>query len=108
MPASPRRFRGSAAIMILLLAAGLAVPRAAAAADMTAEERVAILGVYQMECAPLNARLKALLTELSQSLDGDQIAISASEKRQDLQSSGKKLWCTKARTTVVHPLERQR
>ena len=61
--------------MILLLAAGLAVPRAAAAADMTAEERVAILGVYQMECAPLNARLKA---------------------------------CAKARTTVVHPLERQR
>jgi hypothetical protein len=95
-------------MILLLLAAGLAAPRAAAAADMTAEERVAILGVYQMECAPLNARLKALLTELSQSLDGDQIAISASEKRQDLQSSGKKLWCAKARTTVVHPLERQR
>ena len=62
-------------MIILLLAAWLAVPRAAAAADMTAEERVAILGVFQMECAPLNARLKALLTELSQSLDGDQIAI---------------------------------
>ena len=84
MPASPRRFTGSAAMIILLLAAGLAVPRAAAAADMTAEERVAILGVYQMECAPLNARLKALLTELSQSLDGDQIAISASPKTPDL------------------------
>jgi hypothetical protein len=52
--------------------------------------------------------LMALLSTFTQSLDGDQIAISVSEKRQDLQSSGKKLWCAKARTTVVHPLERQR
>ena len=108
MPASARRSRGSAARVILLLAAFLAVPRAAPAADLTAEERVAILGVYQMECAPLSSRLRALLTELSQSLDGDRIAISASEKRQDLQSSGKKLWCASARKTVVLPLERQR
>jgi len=38
---------------LLLLAALLALPRAALAVDMIPEERVAILGVYEMECAPL-------------------------------------------------------
>ncbi len=92
---------------LFLLAALLAIPGAASAADMTAEERVATLGVYQMECAPLSRRLKTLMTELSESLDGDRIAISVTEKRQDLSRSGKTSWCAKARRTVVQPLERQ-
>lgn len=95
-------------LILLALAATLAVPRAAAAADMIAEERVAILGVYQMECAPLSRHAKTLLTELSESLDGDRIAVSVTEKRQDLERSGKKSWCAKARTTVVRPFEQQR
>jgi hypothetical protein len=94
--------------MIFLIAVGLDVPRAASAVEISPEDRVAILGVYQMECAPLNARLKALMTELSQSLDGDRIAVRVTEKRQDLESSGKKQWCATARKTVVKPLERQR
>ena len=93
---------------LLLLAAVLALPRTASAADITAEEKVAILGVYQMECAPLSRRAKTLLTELSESLDGDRIAVSVTEKRQDLSRSGKKSWCARARTTVVRPFERQR
>lgn len=93
---------------LFLLAALLAIPSAATAADMTAEERVAILGVYQMECAPLSPRLKTLMTELSESLDGDRIAISVTEKRQDLSRAGKRSWCAKARRTVVQPLQHQR
>lgn len=93
----------------LLFAALLSLPRAALAADdIGAEEKVAILGVYEMECAPLSRRAKALLTELSQSLDGDRIAVSVTEKRQDLSRSGKKSWCARARTTVVRPFEQQR
>jgi hypothetical protein len=104
-----RRFRGTVAMMALLfLAALLAVPRAALAVDMIPEERVAILGVYEMECAPLKRRLKPLLTELSESLNGDRIAVLVTEKRQDLQRSGKKAWCAKARATVVRPFEQQR
>jgi hypothetical protein len=94
--------------LFLLLAAWLAMPRAAPGAEISPEERVAILGVYQMECAPLNARLRARLTELAQTLDGDRIAVRVSERRRDLESSGKKLWCARARKTVVHPLERER
>jgi len=94
--------------MTLLLAAWLAMAGAAPAAEMTGEERVAILGVYQMECAPLDRRLEALLTELSQTLDGDRIAIIVSEKRGDLLRSGKKLWCARARMTVIRPLEQER
>jgi hypothetical protein len=108
MPAPVRCSRRFAAIVILLSAAGLGVPYAATAAEISPEDRVAILGVYQMECAPLNARLKALMTELSQSLDGDRIAVRVTEKRQDLETSGKKQWCATARKTVVQPLERQR
>jgi hypothetical protein len=93
---------------LFLLAVLLAVPRAVLAVDMIAEERVAILGVYQMECAPLSRRAKTLLTELSESLDGDRIAVSVTEKRQDLSRTGKKSWCAKARATVVRPFERQR
>jgi hypothetical protein len=104
-----RRFRGTSAIRALpLLAALLALPRAALAVDMIPEERVAILGVYEMECAPLKRRLKPLLTELSESLNGDRIAVLVTEKRQDLQRSGKKSWCAKARATVVRPFEQQR
>jgi hypothetical protein len=108
MPAPVRRSRRFAAVMIFLIAAGLGVPRAASAAEISPEDRVAILGVYQMECAPLKPRLKALMTELSQSLDGNRIAVRVTEKRQDLETSGKKQWCATARKTVVQPLERQR
>lgn len=93
---------------LLVLVALLAVPRAALAVDMIPEERVAILGVYEMECAPLKRRLKPLLTELSESLNGDRIAVLVTEKRQDLHRSGKKSWCAKARATVVRPFEQQR
>jgi hypothetical protein len=108
MPAPVRRSRPFSAIVIFLFAAWLAAPGPASAVEISPEDRVAILGVYQMECAPLNARLKALMTELSQSLDGDRIAVRVTEKRQDLESSGKKQWCATARKTVVKPLERQR
>jgi hypothetical protein len=89
---------------LLLIAALLAAPAAAA----TAEDTVATLAVYQMECTPLSPRLRALLTELAQTLDGDQIAVSVTEKRQDLLTSGKKLWCARARRVVVDPLRKQR
>lgn len=108
MPALLRRSRRFAATLILFSAAGFGVLRAASAVEISPEDRVAILGVYQMECAPLNVRLKALMTELSQSLDGDRIAVRVTEKRQDLETSGKKQWCATARKTVVQPLERQR
>jgi len=100
--------RNPAVIAGLCTVALLAVPRAALAVDMIPEERVAILGVYEMECAPLKRRLKPLLTELSESLNGDRIAVLVTEKRQDLQRSGKKSWCAKARATVVRPFEQQR
>jgi hypothetical protein len=108
MPAPVRRSRQLAAMMIFLFAVWLAASGPATAIEISPVDRVAILGVYQMECAPLNARLKALMTELSQSLDGDRIAVRVTEKRQDLESSGKKQWCATARKTVIQPLERQR
>ena len=46
-----------------------------------------------MEGAPLTARLRALLTKLSQSLDDDQIAISASEKGRTAELWEKAILC---------------
>jgi hypothetical protein len=93
-------------LVLVLIAAWLTARSAAMAA--ASEDTAATLAVCQMECRPLSPRLRARLTELTQTLDGDRIAVSVTEKRQDLLTSGKKLWCATARRVVVDPLDRSR